>query len=50
MENIITNQAGDYELFENRYFEKVLINSLQPFILTYYVVTEILQVSKTTYK
>ncbi|CAG9762028.1 unnamed protein product [Ceutorhynchus assimilis] len=32
-----------YDVFENKYFEEVLISSVQPFLLSYYVVTVVLE-------
>ncbi|KAH1015612.1 dihydroxyacetone phosphate acyltransferase [Dendroctonus ponderosae] len=42
-QKIIARRNEQYEIFENNYFEEVLISSIQPFILSYYVVAEILQ-------
>ncbi|XP_066263116.1 dihydroxyacetone phosphate acyltransferase [Euwallacea similis] len=41
-QNIISCENNQLDIFENNYFEEVLISCIQPFILTYYVVIEIL--------
>ncbi|XP_050295744.1 dihydroxyacetone phosphate acyltransferase isoform X2 [Anthonomus grandis grandis] len=42
-EKLVTCKQGQYDIYENNYLEEVLISSIQPFILTYYIVAEILQ-------
>ncbi|KAL1493758.1 hypothetical protein ABEB36_009452 [Hypothenemus hampei] len=41
-QNIIICKNGQYNIYENKYFEEVLISSIQPFILSHYVITEML--------
>ncbi|XP_030763491.1 dihydroxyacetone phosphate acyltransferase [Sitophilus oryzae] len=42
-QKVVTVNNNEYSIFEQNYLEEVLISSIQPFILAYFIVTEVLQ-------